>query len=91
MVDAHNSAPKKCKCKRRLGKPQYGYPWSRPLLPSMPDVRISQVNVPITSKVWFIPCVCGVTHIWSFPHNWIMRSNFPLFDTRELSTQEGRV
>ena len=89
--NAENSAPKKCKCGRKLGKPQYGFPWSRPLLPSMPDVLISEYKAPITTKVWFIPCECGIRHVWSAPRNWIMRSNLPLFDTKEFSNEKDNL
>lgn len=84
MRDAHSSAPKKCECGRKLLKPQYGFPWSRPLLPSMPDIKISEANVPITTKVWFIPCICGIRHVWSYPNVWLVRSNLSLFDSKRV-------
>jgi hypothetical protein len=69
--NALNSASTKCRCGKRLGKPQYGdakwLPWEEQ-----------------RGKVWYVPCSCGSILVWSFPDVWKQSHELELGRTNEI-------
>lgn len=84
MLNANNCAPRQCLCGRRLHKPEYGWPWVKhsPVLGEWLDY-----SAPVKDKVWFVPCKCGLRHIWTHPGRYIARANLPLFDCKVETTR----
>lgn len=89
MKDATTCAPHTCTCGRRLGKPQFGWPWTKPsaVLGQWPHPDCTRVLHHQTAKVWFVPCQCGLRHIWSYPERYLARSIDPLFDSKTDTTR----
>jgi hypothetical protein len=90
MLNALNCAPTTCTCGRRMGKPQYGYPWvthSKVL----GEVQSHESRRITRDKVWFVPCKCGLRHLWSYPSQYVARSLDPLFDSKTVTTRSKGV
>ena len=82
--NAHDCAPKTCKCGARLPKPVNGYPWTSERFPYMAAPR-----APIQEKVWFIKCAkCDLVYVWAWHEKsngcWKIRAFSPLFDSQEV-------
>jgi hypothetical protein len=88
--DALSEAPTQCTCGRRMGKPQYGYPWTTHSK-VLGEVEAYEARRITRGKVWFVPCKCGLRHIWTHPQQYVARSLDPLFDRRTVTTRSHGV
>lgn len=70
MRSARECIPKHCQCGRKLPPVQYGHLFN------------------LQGDVHYVVCKCHITYVWTWhPQSngcWKIRSDMPLFDTREV-------
>ena len=85
LENASTLAPVKCMdCGAKLAKPVHGR--------YFPELGYRWMNVQ-----WHIPCVCGVTYVWSWDETyknggvWKRRSSMPLFEDKARCDNFGKT